>query len=240
MFDKYIPQAHGAAVMGRPRIIIVDHPLVQEQLTIVRDKGSSQTEFRKAIFSLGRYMAYEFLRTAETADVTVQTPFGRAKGKKVKGKDRMVIILVLRAAIPFVEGMYGSFPRARTGIVSAWRGKPPGFRIDMKYSRIPEIGDDVVVVADPMLATGHTLRQVAELALAGTKPKRVAFFSIIATRRGIEHVAERFPKADFYTCAIDPQLDSHGYIVPGLGDAGDRAFGAPHRRGGAVSPHAGF
>jgi len=212
-----------------PRICVVDHPIVQEQLTLVRDRRSNQVEFRKAVFRLGRYMAYEFLRTMDSKEVDVETPLGKARGRVVKGRERVVIVLVLRAAIPFVEGMYKNFPMARTAIVSAWRGKAPDFPIEVKYSKIPEIGpEDVVIVADPMLATGHTLVEVARHALDGRRPKRVAFFSVISTKRGIDYVAKRFPRAEFYTCAVDPGLDSHGYIVPGLGDAGDRAFGAPH------------
>lgn len=215
--------------MPAPKVCVVDHPIVQEQLTFVRDRRSNQVEFRKAVFRLGRYMAYEFLRTMDAEEIEVKTPLGTARGRVVKGRERIVIVLILRAAIPFVEGMYKNFPMARTAIVSAWRGKPPDFPIEVRYSKIPEIGkDDVVIVADPMLATGHTLVEVAKHALAGRKPKRVAFFSIISTKQGIDYVAERFPGAEFYTCAVDPGLDDHGYIVPGLGDAGDRAFGAPH------------
>jgi uracil phosphoribosyltransferase len=215
--------------MPKPKVTVVDHPMVQEQLTLVRDKRSNQVAFRKAIYRLGRYMAYEFLRTMEVQETPVDTPLGPAVGHRVKGNDKIVIILVLRAAIPFVEGMYKNFPMARTGIISAWRGKPPDFPIDVKYSKLPEIrADDVVVIADPMLATGHTLREVAKLVLAGKNPKRVAFFSIISTRQGIDYVAKELPEAEFYTCAIDPKLNDHGYIVPGLGDAGDRSFGAPH------------
>jgi len=207
----------------------VDHPIVQEQLTLVRDKRSNQVEFRKAVFRLGRYMAYEFLRTMDDKEVGVETPLGSAKGRVVKGRDRIVIVLILRAAIPFVEGMYKNFPMARTAIVSAWRGGPPDFPIEVRYSKVPEIGhEDVVIIADPMLATGHTLAEVTKLTLAGKNPRRVAFFSIISTKQGIDYVAKRFPRAEFYTCAIDHGLDERGYIVPGLGDAGDRAFGAPH------------
>ena len=215
--------------MKKPKVTVVDHPMVQEQLTFVRDKRSNQVAFRKAIYRLGRYMAYEFLRTMEVQETPVETPIGPAVGHKVKGNDKIVIILILRAAIPFVEGMYKNFPMARTGIISAWRGKPPDFPIDVKYSKLPEIrADDVVIIADPMLATGHTLRDVAKLVLAGKNPKRVAFFSVISTQQGIDYVAKEFPEAEFYTCAIDPKLNDHGYIVPGLGDAGDRSFGAPY------------
>lgn len=215
--------------MPKPKVTIVTHPMVQEQLTLVRDKRSSQVAFRKAIYRLGRFMAYEFLRTMDAQEFTVETPLGPAKGHRVKGNDKIVIILVLRAAIPFVEGMYKNFPMARTGIISAWRGTPPDFPIDVKYAKLPEIhSDDVVIIADPMLATGHTLREVAKIVLEGKSPKRVAFFSVISTRQGIDYVAKDFPSAEFYTCAVDPSLNDHGYIVPGLGDAGDRAFGPPH------------
>jgi uracil phosphoribosyltransferase len=212
-----------------PRVTVVDHPMVMEQLALARDRKTNQVAFRKAIYRLGRYMAYEFLRTLETEETDVETPLGAAKGRIVRGNDKIVIILVLRAAIPFVEGMYKNFPMARTGVISAWRGKAPDFPIEVTYAKIPQIRkDDVVVIADPMLATGHTLVQVARRVAKQGKPKRLAFFSVIATRQGIDYVAKEFPRAEFYTCAIDPRLDGHGYIIPGLGDAGDRSFGAPH------------
>jgi uracil phosphoribosyltransferase len=213
----------------KPRVTVMDHPMVMEQLALVRDKRTNQVAFRKAIYRLGRFMAYEFLRTMDTQEIDVETPLGPAKGKRVKGNDRIVIILVLRAAIPFVEGMYKNFPMARTGVISAWRGKAPDFPIEVSYAKIPKISsDDVVVISDPMLATGHTLREVAQRVMDLGKPKRLVFFSVISTRQGIDYVARAFPQAEFYTCAIDPALNEHGYIVPGLGDAGDRSFGAPH------------
>ncbi|MDE1853579.1 MAG: uracil phosphoribosyltransferase [Thaumarchaeota archaeon] len=203
--------------------------MVMEQLTLARDKRTNQVAFRKAIYRLGRFMAYEFLRTMETQETPVESPLGEVTGRKIKGNDKIVIILVLRAAIPFVEGMYKNFPMARTGVISAWRGEPPRFPIEVNYAKIPVIRkDDVVVIADPMLATGHTLLEVAKRVAKQGKPKRLAFLSVIATMQGINYVAKVFPRAEFYTCAVDPGLDEHGYIVPGLGDAGDRAFGAPH------------
>jgi uracil phosphoribosyltransferase len=214
--------------LARPRITVVEHPMVMEQLALARDRGTNQVAFRKTIYRLGRYMAYEFLRTMETREEEVLTPLGRSPARRVKGNDKIVIILVLRAAIPFVEGMYKNFPMARTGVISAWRGEAPKFPIEVSYAKIPEIRrDDVVIIADPMLATGHTLREVATRVVKRGKPKRLAFFSVISTRQGIDYVAEEFPEAEFYTCAIDPGLDGRGYIVPGLGDAGDRSFGTP-------------
>ena len=215
-------------VQVKVKVTVVDHPMVVEQLTLARDRRTNQVAFRKAIYRLGRYMAYEFLRTMETLETKVKTPLGEAKGGRVKGNDKIVIILVLRAAIPFVEGMYKNFPMARTGVISAWRGPAPKFPIEVNYAKIPKIDrDDVVVIADPMLATGHTLVKVAKRVSKEGRPRRLVFFSAIATRQGIDYVAGRYPKSEFYTCAIDPGLDEHGYIVPGLGDAGDRSFGAP-------------
>jgi uracil phosphoribosyltransferase len=202
--------------------------MVLEQLTLARDKSTNQVAFRKAIFRLGRLMAHEFLRTLETQESVVETPLGRTTGYKVKGNDKIEIILVLRASIPFVDGMYKELPMARTGIISAWRGKAPEFSIEINYAKIPDIHpDDIVIVADPMLATGHTLLQVARRTMERGKPKRLVFFSVISTQAGIDYVGREFPDAEFYTCSIDQGLDEHGYIVPGLGDAGDRAFGSP-------------
>lgn len=213
----------------KPKVTVVDHPMAKEQLTLARDRRTNQVAFRKAIYRLGRIMAYEFLRTMETQPQKVETPLGAVEGGRVKGKDKIVIILVLRAAIPFVEGMYKNFPMARTGVISAWRGRAPRFPVEVSYAKIPKIhSDDVVVIADPMLATGHTLVEVAKRVSRQGRPNRLAFMSVIATRQGIDYVAKSFPSAEFYTFAIDPILDEHGYIVPGLGDAGDRSFGTPH------------
>ena len=213
----------------KPKVFIPKHPMILEQLTLARDKNSSQVVFRKAIFRLGRLLAYEFLRTMETEEFQIETPLEKAKGYRIKGNDKIVIILVLRAAIPFVEGMYKMLPLARTGIVSAWRGKPPAFPIEVSYIKIPTINsDDIAIIADPMLATGHTLLEVADKVMEKGKPKRLVFFSVIATMEGINYIARKYPKAEFYTCAVDPELNDHGYIVPGLGDAGDRAFGSPY------------
>ncbi len=215
--------------MGRPRITVVKHPMALEQLTLARDRRSDQVIFRKAIFRLGRMLAYEFLRTLETKEVHIETPMEKSRGKKIKGNDKIVIVMVLRASIPFVEGMYKMLPMARTGIISAWRGDPPEFRIEVSYAKLPTIHeDDIVIIADPMLATGHTLLEVANRVMARGKPKRLVFFSVISARQGINYVSKVYPNAEFYTCAVDRKLDEQGYIVPGLGDAGDRAFGSPY------------
>ena len=214
--------------MSKPKVTVVQHPMVLEQLTLARNKSTNQIAFRKAIYRLGRFLAYEFLKTMETETVRIETPLRATTGYKVKGNDKVVIIMVLRASIPFVEGMYKNLPLAKTGVISAWRGKAPDFPIEVSYAKIPNIHkDDVVIIADPMLATGHTLLEVAKKVVQKGKPKRLVIFSVLATMKGINYVHEKFPAAEFYTCGVDPELNDHGYIVPGLGDAGDRAFGSP-------------
>jgi uracil phosphoribosyltransferase len=214
--------------MPKPKIVVLKHPMALEQMTLARNRQSSQITFRKSIFRIGRLLAHEFVGTLDTEEFEIETPLKKTKGYRVKGQDKVVIIMVLRASIPLVEGMYKELPLARTGIISAWRGKPPVFPIEITYAKIPPINrDDVVIIADPMLATGHTLREVAHRIMAKGKPKRLVLFSVIATMEGINYVAKDFPSAEFYTTAIDPELNEHGYIVPGLGDAGDRAFGSP-------------
>ncbi len=215
--------------MARPRITVVGHPMALEQLALARDRESDQVIFRKAIFRLGRILAYEFLRTLDTEEVEIETPLRKTSGKKIRGNDKIVIIMILRASIPFVEGMYKMLPMARTGIISAWRGPPPDFKIEVNYAKIPTIRpDDIVIIADPMLATGHTLLEVANRVIAQGKPKRLVFFSIISAKPGIDYVSKVYQDAEFYTCAVDPELNDDGYIIPGLGDAGDRAFGSPY------------
>jgi uracil phosphoribosyltransferase len=172
-------------------------------------------------------MAYEFIKTMPVQEYALETPMAAARGYRVVDKDRVLIILVLRAAIPFVEGLYKMFPLARTGIVSAWRGPPPQFSVEINYVKIPPISrTDIVLVADPMLATGHTLVEVARNVLEHGRPKRLVFLTVVSCPDGIQRIVEAVPEAEIYTCAVDPELNSKGYIVPGLGDAGDRAFGS--------------
>lgn len=210
------------------QMTVVNHPVIQEQLSIARDARSNQIEFRKAIFRIGRFMAYEFMKTMPLEEYELRTPLGVTKGYRVPDRDKVVLILVLRAAIPFVEGFYKMFPQARTGVVSAWRGPPPEFHIEVNYTKVPQFDShDILIVADPMLATGNTLVEVARRLLEKGRPKRLVFTTVVACPPGIDRLRSAFPSAEIYTCAIDPELNSRGYIVPGLGDAGDRCFGSP-------------
>ncbi len=212
------------------QITVVKHPIILEQLGVARNKNSNQIEFRKSIYRIGRHMAYEFVRTLELEEYPVETPLAGATGYRILERDKVLIVMVLRAAIPFVEGLYKMFPMARTGVISAWRGPGPKFNVEVNYVKVPDIyREDIVIVADPMLATGNTLVQIGKKVLERGKPKRLVFMSVVAVMSGITRVLKSFPEAEIYTCAIDPKLNNKGYIVPGLGDAGDRCFGSPER-----------
>ncbi|MEZ0318720.1 MAG: uracil phosphoribosyltransferase [Pyrobaculum sp.] len=204
---------------------IIDHVYAQYLLTKLRDKSTSGIEFRKGLVRLGRIIGYELVKTFPTRQVEVETPLGRAVGVDIVGLDRVVIVQILRAAMPLVEGLVKAFPLARLGVVAAKRREEEGVvDVDIYYSKIPKIDGDVVIVADPMLATGITMTKTIEEVYKSGTPGRLLVVSAIATPVGIARVLSKFPNAEIYTVAIDPVLNDKAFIVPGLGDAGDRAF----------------
>jgi uracil phosphoribosyltransferase len=210
------------------RIHEVDSPIVQEYLAIARDRNTDQVNFRKALYHIGSFMGTKFKETFPVREYEVETPLGvKARAIKILNAENVLIISVLRAAIPFVEGLYEAFPKARTGIISAYRGPPPEFKIECNYNKIPNITQkDEVLVADPMLATGNTAIAVASEILKKGRPRSLTFMSVIAAGYGIDRVLREYAESEVWVAAIDPYLNRRGYIVPGLGDAGDRCFGA--------------
>ncbi|MFA4639843.1 uracil phosphoribosyltransferase [Pyrococcus kukulkanii] len=205
-----------------------DSPFIMEILTQLRDKNTGSIAFRKGLVKLGRYMAYEITKTMETETVKVETPLEETEGIIVKDRRNVVIVTVLRAAIPLMEGLIKVFEHARVGIVSAVRGKAPKFEIEMDYVKIPQIKpEDTVIVADPMIATGSTLTKVLEEVKKYGEPKRTIVVGVLAAPEGITKIKSKFPDVEIFVAKIDRELDDKGYILPGLGDAGDRAFGEP-------------
>jgi uracil phosphoribosyltransferase len=214
---------------------VLTHALAKDTLSRIRDVETEQVEFRKGLVKLGRISGYEIIDGAmETEFVSLETPLTETTGERVKGLDDVVIINVLRAATPFVEGLLKAFPRAKQGVISAGRDEEAGmndegeFPITIDYVKLPEIGeDDTVIVADPMLATGSTMCTVLdhvtdEMPAGGAEDLFV--LSAVSAPDGLLRVGDQFPDADLLTVAIDDHLDDDGFIVPGLGDAGDRAF----------------
>ena len=220
-------------IVDRGDAFVVDHALARDELTKLRDVETEQVAFRKGLVRLGRLCGYEIVDGwMETEPVEVRTPLTETTGERVVGLDDVVIVNVLRAATPLVEGLLKAFPRARQGVISASRDEAAGrgedgrFPIAVDYVKLPEIGpEDTVVVADPMLATGSTMVAVLEEVLAaGADPDRVVVLSVVSAPEGLERLEGAFPDVEVLTVAVDDELDEHGFIVPGLGDAGDRAF----------------
>ncbi|MFC4405204.1 uracil phosphoribosyltransferase [Haloarchaeobius iranensis] len=212
---------------------LVTHALATDTLTKLRSVETEQVAFRKGLVKLGRICGYEIIDgRMETQYVEVQTPLEKTMGERVKGLDDVVIINVLRAATPFVEGLLKAFPRARQGVISASRDEEAGrnedgeFPITIDYVKLPEINEeDTVIVADPMLATGSTMNAVLDhVTEQAPDPEHLIVLSAVSAPDGLIRVGEQFPEADLLTVAIDDHLDDNGFIVPGLGDAGDRAF----------------
>ncbi len=205
-----------------------DSPFIMEVLTELRDERTGPIAFRKGLVKLGRYMAYELTKTMEVEKVPVKTPLEETEGVLVKDRRNVVIITVLRAAIPLMEGLIKVLEHARVGIVSASRGKAPKFEIEMKYVKVPQVrAEDTVIVADPMIATGSTLIKVLSEVKRYGKAKRYVVVGVLAAPEGISRIKDAHPDVEIFVAAVDRELNERGYILPGLGDAGDRAFGAP-------------
>jgi len=212
---------------------VVTHALAQDELTKIRDVETEQVAFRKGLVRLGRICGYEIIDgRMETEYTEVQTPLTTTMGERVKGLEDVVIVNVLRAATPFVEGLLKAFPRARQGVISASRDEDAGmnddgeFPISVEYVKLPKITeDDTVIIADPMLATGSTMTTVLDyITSEKTEPENLLVLAAVSAPEGIVRVSEEQPDADIISVAIDDELDEDGFIVPGLGDAGDRAF----------------
>jgi uracil phosphoribosyltransferase len=206
---------------------ILKNIVLQDRLTRIRRDGLKSTHFRALMAEIGSLLGYEFASTMEIESVNLKTPLGTANGIKIKNLDDVVVVSVLRAAIPMVEGMMKVFSEAQYGVVGAWREDEPPFKVEVSYIKIPDINDKIVIIADPMLATGNTMNAILENIKKQGKPQRLAIFNIIATEEGVEQVLENHSEVEIYTCSIENKLEN-GYIVPGLGDAGDIAFGRPN------------
>ena len=222
------------AIKTRDHAHLITHALAQDTLSTLRSAETEQVGFRKGLVRLGRICGYEIIDGAmDTEFVPIRTPLADTTGERVTGLENVVIVTVLRAATPFVEGLMKAFPQARQGVISASRDEAAGmnddgeFPISVDYVKLPEItAADTVIVADPMLATGSTMCAVLDHVVdAADGFEDLLALSAVSAPEGVLRVSETVPDADVLTVAIDDELDEDGFIVPGLGDAGDRAFG---------------
>ncbi len=204
-------------------LTVVDHPLVQHKITKLRDKTTSTRDFRALVSEIATLMAYEATKTLALEEVEVETPLEQMSGKRVAGK-KLVLIPILRAGLGMVEGISQLIPSARVGHIGIYRHHETLEPVDY-YFKIPsDEGDRILFVLDPMLATGGSAVD-AVTALKKAGGKRIVFLCLVAAPEGVTRMEEAHPDVRIYTAALDRELDSRGYILPGLGDAGDRLFG---------------
>ena len=200
--------------------------LISELTGKLRDKRTNPADFRTNLKRLGNFLAYEASKHFNKKEIDVETPLGTAKYNTID--EEIVIITVLRAALPMSNGVLEVIPQAKVGVISASRGKQlqkdgRDFRIDCTYSNIPYLENKSVMVIDPMLASGSTLSFILD-ELVNQKPSKIIVLCAIASEYGIRRILEKHQQAIIIAGDIDQELNEKGYIVPGLGDAGDRAF----------------
>lgn len=209
--------------MDNERVIVIDHPMVQHKLSILRDEETSSKQFRELVRELALFEGYEATRDLALEDVKVETPICTADCKQVAGK-KMVIVPILRAGLGMVDGLQELMPSTFVGHLGMYRD-PETHEPHEYYAKLPDsIDQRDVLVVDPMLATGGSaVAAIQYLRKQGVK--NIKLMVLVAAPEGIEAVLEADPDVRIYTCSIDEGLNERAYIVPGLGDAGDRIFG---------------
>ena len=205
------------------KILVMDHPLIQHKLSIIRNIETGSKEFRELISEIANLICYEATRDLPLEEVEVQTPICVTKTKVLAGK-KLAIVPILRAGLGMVEGMLALVPSARVGHIGLYRD-PESLQPVEYYCKLPsDIDDRDVFVVDPMLATGGSaIDAITQIKKRGAK--HIKFLGIIAAPEGLNALHEAHPDVDIFVASLDEKLNDHGYIVPGLGDAGDRIFG---------------
>lgn len=202
---------------------LVDHPLVQHKLTLMRKKEASTNSFRRLLNELASLMAYEVTRDMPLQDVEVETPLETMTGKVIDGK-KLVFVSILRAGNGLLDGMLSVVPGARVGHIGLYRDPKTLQPVEYYFKMPQDMSARDIIVVDPMLATGNSAVAAIDR-LKELKPKSIKFVCLLTCPEGIAAMTKAHPDVPIYTAAIDRQLNDHGYILPGLGDAGDRIYG---------------
>ena len=205
------------------KVFIFDHPLIQHKISLLRDKNTTVKEFRELVSEIAMLMGYEVTRNMPLKEVEIETPVGIAKTKVISGK-KLGIVPILRAGLGMVDGMLNLLPMAKVGHIGLYRD-PDTLQPVEYYCKLPvDAAEREIVILDPMLATGGS----ASAAISFIKEKgvnNIKLMCLIAAKAGIEKINRDHPDVEVYCASVDEKLNDHGYIVPGLGDAGDRLFG---------------
>ena len=205
------------------KFTVLNHPLIQHKLTIIRKKDTGTNEFRQIVGEIGGLMVYEMTRDLPLKNVEIETPIGKSTQKELAGK-KLVIVPILRAGLGMLNGVVNLIPAARVGHVGLYRD-PETLKPVEYYCKLPsDVGERTLVVVDPMLATGGSAAAAIDL-LKEKGAKSIILMCLVAAPEGVRVVNEAHPDVEIYVASVDECLNDHGYIVPGLGDAGDRIFG---------------
>lgn len=202
---------------------VLDHPLIQHKLTIIRDKDCGTREFRQCVDEIATLMAYEVSREMPLEDVEIQTPMGKTYKKRLAGK-KVVVVPILRAGLGMVEGILNLIPAAKVGHIGMYRDEETMQPHEYFVKMPSDLASREVFVVDPMLATGGSAIMAVD-ALKKRGAQSIKFVCLVAAPEGVEALRKAHPDIDIFAAALDERLDGNGYIVPGLGDAGDRLFG---------------
>jgi len=207
------------------KVVVFDHPLIKHKLTFIRSKETGSKEFRELVTEVSMLMAYEVTRDMSLEEIEIETPVTKTKSEVISGK-KVGLIPILRAGLGMVDGMLRIIPSARVGHVGLYRD-PKTLEPVEYYCKLPQgLKDRDLIVLDPMLATGGSATAAVQfLKNKGATPENIKLVCLISSKDGIKAVQKAHPEVDIYVAAIDDELDEEAYIVPGLGDAGDRLFG---------------
>ena len=209
--------------MDMEKVHILDHPLLQHKLSILRDENTGVKDFREVVSEIATLMCYEATRDLPLEEVEIKTPITTAKFKTIAGK-KLAIVPVLRAGLGMVDGILTLIPSAKVGHIGLYRD-PDTLEPVEYYCKMPsDIAERDVIVLDPMLATGGSASAAIQF-IKNYEVKHIKLMNIIAAPEGVERIRKDHPDVAIYCAALDEKLNDHGYIVPGLGDAGDRIFG---------------
>ncbi|MCL6883510.1 uracil phosphoribosyltransferase [Clostridioides difficile] len=205
------------------KVVETNHPLIQHKLTLMRDKNTGSKDFRELLTEIAMLMGYEITKDIPLKDVEIETPIQKTSSKVVAGK-KLAIISILRAGLGMVDGLVSLMPAAKVGHVGLYRD-PETLKPVEYYCKLPQdIGERDIIVVDPMLATGGSAVAAIDL-LKSKGAKSIKLANLVAAPEGIEEVQKYHDDVDIYVASVDERLNEHGYIIPGLGDAGDRLFG---------------
>ena len=213
-----------------PNLHVLDHPLIQHKLTLLRERATPTAEFRHLLREVAMLMAYEVTRDLPLTRRRIETPRGALNAPMIDGK-KLVVVPILRAGLGLADGLFEVVPSARVGHIGIYRDEATKLPVEYLI-RLPDLTGRQVILVDPMLATGHSAVHAMDLLnRLGVADARVRFMGLVAAPEGMARVAARHPTVPIFVAALDERLDADAFIVPGLGDAGDRLFGT---RGAAI------